>query len=186
MASNPPGISPEEYFKTPVRTLIKQRAPWLVLGLTGGIFAAQIIGFFEQTLETQLILAAFIPLITYMADAIAAETEIIFVRSIALSPRINAKKFLSKELKIGFGVALISSTLIAIYSFIRYQTPYLGLVLGISISAATLIAITIGTIVPWLFYKFRRDPALATGPLTTILQDVISVTIYFLVASWLL
>ncbi|HEY4498054.1 MAG TPA: hypothetical protein VJA63_00205, partial [Candidatus Paceibacterota bacterium] len=73
MARTAPSVSPEEYFKTPVRTLIKQRAPWLVLGLVGGIFAAQIIGFFEQTLETQLILAAFIPLITYMADAISTE-----------------------------------------------------------------------------------------------------------------
>ena len=186
MARTAPGISPEEYFKTPVRTLIKQRVPWLVLGLVGGIFAAQIIGFFEQTLETQLILAAFIPLITYMADAISTETETIFVRDIALNPKINVKKFLSKEIKIGFGVALICSILVAAYSFIRYGSPYLGLVLGISVSAAALIAIVIGTIVPWILYKFKEDPALATGPLTTILQDVLSVTIYFLAASWLL
>ncbi len=186
MARTAPGISPEEYFKTPVRTLIKQRAPWLVLGLVGGILASQIIGFFEQTLEVKLILAAFIPLITYMADAISTETETIFVRDIALDSKLSVKKFLSKELKTGFGVALICSALIAIYSFIRYQTPYLGLVLGISISAATLIAIVVGTFVPWLINKLKEDPALATGPLTTILQDVASVTIYFLVASWLL
>jgi len=179
-------ISPVKYFKTPIKIMITARVPWLVVGLFGGILAAQIIGFFEHSLEEKLILAAFIPLITYMADAISTQTETLFVRNIAFDPRMNIKKFLLKEIKIGVVIALISGSLAAGYSLLRFQSPYLGAVLGISLLSATFFAILVGTFIPWLINKFKKDPALGTGPLTTVLQDVLSVATYFIIATVLL
>jgi len=179
-------FSPAKYFKTPIKTSVKARVPWLIIGLFGGVFAAQIIGFFKYTLEVKLILAAFIPLITYMAGAISTQTATLFVRNIAFDPKMNVKKYLFKELKTGFIIALICGSLISIYSLGRFHSPYLGIVLGTSLFLATLIAITIGTFIPWLLQKFKKDPALGTGPLATVLQDVTSVTVYLIIATFLL
>jgi len=179
-------ISPRKYFKTPIKIMISARLPWLIVGLFGGILAAQIIGFFEHSLEEKIILAAFIPLITYMADAISTQTETLFVRNIAFDPQMNIKKFLSKEIKIGIFIALVSGSLVASYSLLRFQSPYLGVVLGISLFSATFFAILVGVFIPWLINKFKKDPALGTGPLTTVLQDVLSVATYFIIATVLL
>ena len=175
-----------KYFKIPIKASIGARLPWLIIGLLGGVLAAQIIGFFEKALEVKIILAAFIPLIVYMADAIGTQTETIFVRGIAIDPKMSTKKFLFRELEIGLVIALICGFLISIYSLIRFQSPYLGIVLGLSLFSATFFAILIGTFIPYLINKLKKDPALGTGPLTTVLQDVASVTTYFIIASLLL
>lgn len=177
---------PAKYFKTSVKASIKARIPWLIIGLLGGIFAAQIIGFFEHALEVKLILAAFIPLITYMAGAVSCQTATLFVRNISLDPKMSGKKFLFKEIKTGLGIALICGFLISIYSLVRFHSPYLGVVLGIALFSATIVSVIIGTFVPWLLERFKKDPALGTGPLATILQDIISIVIYFVTATLLL
>ena len=179
-------ISPLKYFKTPLKTSIKARLPWLVIGLAGGILAAQIIGFFEHALEVKLILAGFIPLITYMADAISTQTETLLVRNIAFNPKMNTQKFFLKEVKIVLFIAIICGSLVSLYSLIRFQSPFLGAVLGISLVSASLVAVFFGIVIPWLLNKLKKDPALGTGPLSTVFQDVVSVTIYFIVATFLL
>jgi magnesium transporter len=166
--------------------IVKGRLPWLIVGLFGGVAAAHIIGFFQNTLESQLILATFIPLIVYMADAIGTQTETIFVRDLAIEGHLNLKKFLLKEITVGLTIAVICGSLISLYSFLRFGSSYLGLVLGLSLFSATLIAIVVGTLVPWFINSLKYDPALGTGPLTTVIQDVASVTIYFVIASVLL
>lgn len=182
-------LSSEEFInssKISFRKALMGRLPWLIVGLSGGVVAAHIIGFFEKTLENQLILATFIPLIVYMADAIGTQTETIFVRNVAIEPLLNLKKFLLKELIVGLTIASICGLLVSLYSFIRFNSPYLGIVLGLSLFCATLIAIVVGTLIPWLINKLKKDPALGTGPLTTVIQDVASVTVYFFIASALL
>lgn len=178
--------SVDDYFKVSIFDSIRVRIPFLIIGLIGGVLAAQIIGSFEAALEKQIILAAFIPMIVYMADAIGTQTETIFVRNVALDHKMKVMKFLTREISIGLGVALVCGLLVSLYSFIKYQSPYLGLVLGPSIFLATFFAIIIGTFTPWLLYKWKKDPAIGTGPVSTILQDMASVTAYFVIATLLL
>lgn len=166
--------------------MVRGRLPWLLVGLLGGLAAAHIIGFFQKTLESQLILASFIPLIVYMADAIGTQTETIFVRDLAIEANLNLRKFLMKEIAVGLSIAVVCGSLISLYSLVRFGSAYLGIVLGLSLFSATLIAIIIGTLVPWFINKIKYDPALGTGPLTTVIQDVASVTVYFIIASLLL
>jgi magnesium transporter len=172
--------------KIPVGKALKNRLPWLIIGLVGGVLAANIIGFFQKTLASQLILAAFIPLIVYMADAIGTQTETIIVRDLTIESRFNIKKFFVKEMIISIYLSIICGALIGIYSFFRFTSPYLGVVLTISLISATIIATFVGTFIPWFIFKMKKDPALGTGPLTTVIQDVASVTIYFVIASKLL
>jgi magnesium transporter len=175
--------SAKGYFETSLAHSIKARLPWLIFGLGGGIIAAHIVEGFEQALEAQLILAAFIPLVVYMADAIGTQTETLLVRNLAFDPQMSLFKFLLREIEIGLAVAVVCGGLIALYALARFHSPYLGMVLGPSLFVATFIAILVGTFVPWLHFRLGRDPAIGTGPMTTILQDISSVASYFVIAS---
>ena len=76
--------SPSRMMKVPVGILAKTRIPWLIFGLFGGIFAAQIANFFETPLKAHFALVAFIPLIVYIADAVGAQTQTLIARNLAL------------------------------------------------------------------------------------------------------
>ena len=88
--------------------------------------------------------------------------------------------------KIAFLIASFCGILLSLFTFIFYQQVYLGIVLGISIFVAVNTAIFTGMIIPYLFNKLKMDPALCSGPLATVIQDILSVVIYFGVANLLL
>lgn len=180
------GTYAKEYFNRPIRRSIESRLPWLIVGLIGMTLSAQFISAFKHILEQELVLAYFLPMIVYMADAIGTETETIFVRDIALDTGFKVRRFLVTELRTGLSISIICGLLTAAYSYLRFQSVYLGLVLAVSLFMATLAAILVGAFVPWAVNKMHRDPAEAVGPLTTVLQDMFSVISYFVVASLLL
>jgi len=167
--------------------LAKARTPWLILGLFGGIFAAEIVEFFETTLKAHFILAAFIPLIVYMSGAVGAQTETLFIRSLALNTQFGVKKYLFRDIKVGFLMALVLGTLLSFLSIFWLNSPYyIGLILGVSLFLAILMAILIGIFIPFLLQKLKRDPAIGSGPFGTIIRDILSLIIYFSVASLML
>ncbi|MBU2635362.1 magnesium transporter [Patescibacteria group bacterium] len=167
--------------------LTKVRLPWLIFGLLGGIFAAWIIAFFEESLRTNFILAAFIPLILYIASAVGTQTETLFIRNLILDSRLVITKYLLREIKTGFLMALILGVLLSLISVFWFSSPYyIGIILGISLFLTILMAILIGIFTPWLLGKLKKDPAIGTGPFATILRDVLSLVIYFAVIFLLL
>lgn len=175
--------SPKKILQAPVGILAKIRLPWLILGLLGGLFAAQIVNFFESSLKTHFVLAAFIPLIVYMADAVGTQTETLFIRGLAIDPRLAIKNYFFREIKIGFLIALSIGLLLTIFSSLWIGLPYIGFILGVSIFLTILSAMVIAVFIPWLLNKFKKDPALGSGPFATIITDVTSLIIYFSVAS---
>ena len=84
----------EAVLKTSPLTHVKMRLPWLILGLFGGVAAAFVIGIFEETLADELILAAFIPAIVYMADAVGTQTEMLFVRALSVQKDLKIKSYI--------------------------------------------------------------------------------------------
>ncbi len=167
--------------------LAKVRIPWLILGLFGGIFAAQIINFFETPLKNHFILAAFIPLIVYVSGAVAAQTQTLFIRSLALDSQLGIKKYLLREIKVSFLMALLLGGLLSFLSVSWFKSPYfVGIILGISLFFTVIIAILIGIFIPWLFTRFKKDPAIGSGPFGTIISDILSLIIYFSITSLLL
>ncbi len=167
--------------------LAKVRIPWLIFGLLGGIFAARIIGFFEAPLKSHFILAAFIPLIVYVSGAVSVQTQTLFIRNLTLNSRLEIKKYLLREIKTGFLIALVLGGLLFLLSVSLFSAPYfIGIILGVSLFLAILTTILIGVFIPWILQKLKKDPAVGSGPFGTIICDVLSLMIYFLVASLML
>jgi magnesium transporter len=168
----------------------KSRLPWLFASWIGGVAAATIIGLYENLLETTLILAAFIPVIIGMGGNIGTQTSTIIVRGLATG-RVNVgnnMKILFKEIRVGLILGLLYGVLLGLFTFTRFMdlSPYLGIIVGLSISISMLIATTIGAFVPLFLNKLEIDPAVATGPFVTTSIDIVGVTLYFLIASFFL
>jgi len=178
---------PKNLIKIPATALAGSRLPWLIFGLFGGILAAQIISFFETPLKAHFVLAAFIPLMVYIAGAVGTQTQTLTVRNLAFDSEIPFKKYLLKEIEISFLIAFVLGILLSLIAVFWYQQPfYIGVILGISLFLTTITAIFIGFLVPYLFHQFKKDPALGSGPFVTIITDIVSLLIYFTVASLLL
>lgn len=177
---------PTQTLTASTQTLVKARLPWLLLGLLGGILAAQITTFFEIPLKEHFILAAFIPLIIYMADATGTQTETLFIRGLAIDRKLDIKKYLWREIKIGFFLALTCGLFLLLLSTLRYRLLYTSFVIGFSLFLTSLVAILVAIFIPWLLAKYKKDPAIGAGPFATIISDVVSLALYLLVASLML
>lgn len=169
-----------------IPVLVKIRLPWLIFGLFGGLFAAQIVTFFEESLRVHFILAAFIPLIVYMADAVGVQAQTLFIRSLALDFRLDIRKYFLKEIKVSLFLALILGFLLALVSYFWLGFAYIGIILGVSLFLTVICAGLIAVLIPWLLQSFKKDPAIGSGPFATIVRDILSLALYFLIASILL
>lgn len=170
----------------PLRTSFRHRAPWLVIGLAGGLVTSGIIGFFEQTLQANLILAAFIPLIVYMSGAIAVQTQTLVIRDMAIDHRIKKTTYALRQFFIVFLISAVCGILLFFSGNILNIPSAVTSVLAWSLFFAMASSIGSGLFVPILLRHLRSDPANASGPLVTIIQDMLSIVIYFTVASLLL
>ena len=172
--------------KVPVSIMAKLRLPWLIFGLLGGLLAAQIVSFFEGALTVHFVLAAFIPLIVYMADAVGVQAQTLFIRNLALDSRLDIRKYFLKEIKISLIIALILGVLLAVISFLWFDLLDIGIILGLSLFLTVICACLIAILIPWLLQNLKKDPAIGSGPFATILRDVLSLLVYFSIASALL
>lgn len=176
-------------YEDPIRTepfrVIRNRLFWLIIGLLGTLIAALVVRSFEAVLRRDLALVFFIPAIVYMADAAGTQTETIFIRGLSQG-WLHKKRFLLREIFIGTLIGLfigsISFLLIAIWlGDFRIATA-----VAVSMAVTIPFAMILATIIPWIFWKLKRDPALGSGPFATIFEDVLSLFIYFVIASAIL
>lgn len=185
------GISKRDVFlnKTlqfPVSVLTKIRLPWLIFGLFGGLFAAQIVTFFEGSLRVNFILAAFIPLIVYMADAVGVQAQTLFIRSLALDSRLDMRRYFLKEIRISIVIALVLGLLLFLISFLWFGILSIAAILGISLFLTVICACLVAVLVPWLLQALKKDPAIGSGPFATIVRDILTLLLYFSIASLML
>lgn len=170
----------------PVSILAKIRLPWLIFGLFGGLFAAKIVTFFEGPLKVHFVLAAFIPLIVYMADAVGVQAQTLFIRNLALDSRLDTRKYFLKEIKVSLIIALMLGVLLALISFLWFGLLNIGIILGVSLFLTVICACLIAVLVPWLLQNLKKDPAIGSGPFATIVRDILTLAIYFSVVSLML
>lgn len=167
--------------------LARIRIPWLVIGLFGGIFASKIVAFFEAPLKSYFVIASFIPLIVYMSDAVAHQSQTLFIKNLILDLKINKFIYFLKELKTVFLIASVLGSLLFLLSvFLLKISLIIGFVLGVSLFLAVQTASIIGILIPWLIYSLKKDPAVGSGPFSTIICDILSLIVYFLTASLML
>ncbi len=156
------------------------RIPWLGVGLAGTLIAAQLIGQFEVTLTENVILAFFLPGIVYMADAIGTQSEAIIIRG--LSVGVSIRSMVRRELLTGVVVGALLSVAFYFAVVIGWGERDAALVIGLSLFAASSIASSVALLLPWILDQFGMDPAFGCGPLATVIQDILSLLIYLLIA----
>ncbi len=176
----------DNIFSLPLITSLKHRVPWLIVGLVGGIFAAGIVSQFEEVLSRNLILAAFLPLIVYMAEAVGTQMEAFILRDFAVNPKLRFVKYFAKQSVIVFIIGFGISGLLYVVSLMLYNLPLISFVLSTALFFAILTSLFTGLIIPFIFSRLRFDPANASGPVATIIQDVLSISVYFFIASLIL
>jgi len=174
--------TPYEAITASAVSQVRSRLPWLALGLVGGLVAAGIVSFFENTIKTTLALAMFMPLVVYMSDAVGTQTQTIFVRSLAISHHLSLWKYLGREFKIGLMISLVCSVLLTLLSLWQ-GNALISLILGTTLFISLISAVLVAFGITLLLFKLKKDPAVGSGPFATIVQDILSLVIYFAVAT---
>lgn len=173
-------------FKGSIGSALKNRLPWLVIGLLGGLLASFVVDKFEFVLEKHILLASFIPVVVYMSGATVTQMQAFVIRDFAWNQKIDWQSYFVKQLAVLLLIAVTSAGLIWAGSFFIYREMVLSAVLALAIFVTISSSIFAGLLIPYIFSRLKYDPANASGPIATIVQDIASVFVYLLIASIIL
>jgi magnesium transporter len=180
------GISERIESTFSVWRITRARIPWLFIAMLGGIVGAQVISTFKGGITQVPALAFFIPLITAMGGNVGVQSSAIVVQSLAKDNGLF-DSILQKLLKEAL-VALVNGLILSafIYGIAYYfENATLGMVVSISLFCVIIFAAIFGTMIPLVLNHYKIDPALATGPFVTTLNDIVGLFIYFTVGMLL-
>lgn len=163
----------------------KKRLPWLIILLFLGMLTASLIGRFEDTLSKVTILAAFIPVIAGMSGNTGTQALAVAVRGIATGEygQSGKLKLIMREASTGLITGSCCGVVITIVIYLWKGDIFLGLLVGISILATLTVATIAGALIPMVMDRLKIDPAVASGPFITTINDLISILIYFGLAT---
>jgi len=163
----------------------KKRLPWLIILLFLGMLTASLIDQFEETLEQVATLAIFIPLIAGMAGNTGTQSLAVAVRGIATGDYGKQKKLMLMLREIGTGMITgsVCGIVIVLVIYVWKQEFFLGLLVGFALLVTLTIATLSGSVIPLIMNKLKIDPAVASGPFITTINDLISTFIYFGLAT---
>ena len=158
----------------------RHRLPWLLVGLLGAALATALMAGFESTLSNTLAVAFFVPALVYLADAIGTQSEAIAVRGLSLT-HAGIGALIWGELRTGLliGAALGLLAYLPIVAF--FGDARLAAAVSTSIVLAGSFATAIGIGFPWLASRYGVDPAYGSGPIGTVVQDILTIGVYFVV-----
>tara|TARA_B100000809_G_scaffold22844_1_gene19989 strand:+ start:3417 stop:4766 length:1350 start_codon:yes stop_codon:yes gene_type:complete len=180
------GISEDVESSDSVWAHTRARLPWLLIGMVGGLLGAKVIGIFD--IRENFELAFFIPLIAAMGGNVGVQSAAIVVQGLANDSLKLDSIFskLIKELGVGLLNGIICSIIILGAAFSLGYGLALSLTVSISLLAVIVFAALFGTFVPLTLEKYEIDPALATGPFITTVNDVLGLFIYFWIGQMIL
>ncbi len=166
----------------------QNRLPWLVTCMLGSIITGLVIQLFEITIAETIALVSFIPVITATGGNSGVQASTVVVREIALGTMGFARvgEEVWRQLKIALGLGLVCGTVLTVLADIWKKNSTVGMIAGVSIFLVVVWSNIVGVVTPVIFQKIRIDPAIASGPLITTLNDVIGVFIYLSVATFFL
>jgi magnesium transporter len=133
---------------------------------------------FESTLSETIAVAFFVPGIVYLADAIGTQSESIAVRGLSLT-RAGIGHLLAGELRTGMLLGATLGLLSFLPVWIFFDNARLAGAVAAAIFGAGTVAAALGLLLPWWLARSGRDPALGSGPVATVVQDVVSLLVYF-------
>lgn len=170
--------------KSPIAAA-RKRLPWLVILLFLGMLTASLIGRFEATLDQVAILAVFIPLIAGMAGNTGTQALAVAVRGIATGDleKESKKKLVIREAGTGLITGATCGLLVTLVVYLWKGDLFLGFLVGVSILFTLIVATLAGALIPLLMHRLNIDPAVASGPFITTINDIISILIYLGMAT---
>lgn len=190
------GLSSEEDLQEPLKKSIGKRLPWLIVLLGLGLFVSSVVGMFESVVTHLTVIVSFQSLILDMAGNVGTQSLAVTIR-VLMDEQISGKQklfLIGKEARVG----LINGVILGVLSFVfigMYLVVLKGqgmqlafavsLCTGIALIVSILLSSIVGTVIPILFKKMKIDPAVASGPLITTINDLVAVISYYGLA-WLL
>ena len=182
------GVSKEEFGEQSSFRVARSRLPWLLGAMLGQFGAVLVMAHYEQSIETMVALALYIPMIMGTAGNIGIQTSSVVVRGLATGEVdfYHLGRHLGREL----GTALMTGAAVAVFIFIISwlisSDPNLSAVLSLSMLLVVLFAAMAGSGIPLMLHRVGIDPAVATGPFITTANDIVSMVIYLGLATLLL
>lgn len=171
----------------PIARTISQRSGWLALSLVLSTVTSMVVGLFEDSISRMAILAVLMPIIANVGGVGGIQTFTIVVRGIAIGQidRHQGMKLLRRQSLIGLFNGLIIGGLLALITWWRYNNAELGILIAVAMLISLLIAGLVGSAIPLIMRRFRLDPPLASGLVTTV-TDIAAFSTFLALATWLL
>lgn len=183
------GIAPHEHGPTvaleaPLVDRFRRRMPWLLVGLFASSVVTLVMARFEESLAANVAVAFFVPALVYIAGAIGTQAVSVAVRGLS-GDDVALGGLLRDELIIGTAIGSTLGFVSAVMVLLAFGHVALSLAVGFAVLGGGVVSAIVGFGLPWAFHRFGSDPALGSGPICTIVQDVASLLIYFLLVSLL-
>ena len=190
------GLTEEEDLRETTRESMKKRLPWLIILLFLGMGVSSVVGIFETIVAVLPIVMCFQSLILDMAGNVGTQSLAVTIRVLTDENLTGKKKMhlVIKEMRVGFVnglfLGVMAFLLIGAYIWLLKQNPvgYSYMIsgcIGLALMVAMVISSLVGTLIPMFFHKIKVDPAVASGPLITTVNDLVAVVTYYGIV-WLL
>ena len=178
-------VSDMDTFDRGPLTAAKKRLPWLILLTFLGMITANLMGMFEATLDQVALLAVFIPLIAGMAGNSGTQALAVAVRGIATGDieEESKMKLLFREAGTGLITGVICGIVVVGLVYFWKSELLIGMLVGTAVASSIFVATLAGSFIPLLIHRMKIDPAVASGPFITTLNDIISILIYLGLAT---
>ncbi|WP_223429036.1 magnesium transporter [Tateyamaria pelophila] len=163
---------------------LSRRLPWLIFGLVASSVITVVMVQFEHALSANVAVAFFVPALVYIAGAIGSQAVSVSVRSLA-ADSVQILPLLRDELIIGVGIGAALGVLASFGVLAVFGDQLLATAVGLAVLSGGTMSAVVGFGLPWVFQKLGSDPAMGSGPICTIIQDVASLFIYFGLVSLL-
>jgi magnesium transporter len=167
----------------PVVRRLWHRLPWLLIGYLGALLAAGLVGRFEADIAADPRLAFFLPGVVYLADAVGTQTETVVIRGLSIG--VTIRSILRRELATGAVIGIVIGALFVPAGLVLFGDLALAVAVGVAVMAACAISTVVAMVLPNLLAAKGRDPAFGSGPLATVVQDLLSIVVYFAMVVWM-
>ncbi len=178
-------VGGDEFRDMPLRRRSGRRLSWLSVNILLNVLAASVIAIYQDTLREVIALAVFLPIISDMSGCSGNQAVAVSIRELSLD-RITPRQIfwvLRKEMAVGILNGLVLGLLIGLIAWLWQGNAALGLVVGGALWINTLVAVSIGGLVPLVLHRFHQDPAIASSPILTTLTDMCGFFIVLMTAN---